>query len=155
MTEDVRDFQAITAAVVVSGYQRPQISAHGDGGAGSQILVKIGNCMLHMQDYRGAVLYHRTWSNSDAPSFSLELPKYRPVPWRRLAPRPTLMVEVRGGSEYGDETKVWMDDQRRLLIRIGQLTWAMYDRHAHDSLALAFKMVRDVADDMLPRKYGY
>lgn len=138
--------QHITATIALAGDTDWTVASHGHGEPGSQITLGVGDILLFLRDRAAADTYTRAWLTGPAAFIARRLPERAALdPKPTAAAAPTLAVHATGR----DIVTAW-PQSGALVLRIGRLTWLVYDQAAYQVQQSAWTTVQQLADIVLP-----
>ena len=141
--------QSITATVRIAGPQQLRLQAHGSGRErGSHLSVASDDLLIYLHDQAAARVYAGAWI--DAWYLASQLPqRLEPTP-PRSEQGPVMLI--RG---YGTETVQHLYDpaRRAVMIRLGGLTWLVYDQAAWQTSTDTWWRLNRIAPDILASSY--
>lgn len=140
--------QHITATVSLVGAEPVSLDAHGTGGAGSLITVTVGSVAVWLHDRRAADCYCHAWLDGVAAEAGMYLPSTNHFDvGQRAATYPVLAVHADGWDRHAS---TYNPTRRELIVTVGYVTWAVFDRVAYDIQTDAWRRVRDLSGLILP-----
>ncbi len=141
--------QHVTATLSLVGRQEVTIDSHDSDGPGSHITVAFAGVILWFYDLPSVQAYRRVWTETAARIYAASLPATRDLavtPVGQFAPT----VGVRAAAGDAPDVQPRGDC---LIVKMGHITWAVYDRAAFDHQVTTWQRVGQLADLILPDRY--
>lgn len=142
--------QHVTATLSLVGRQDVTVDSHGtDAGPGSHITVAFAGVILWLFDRQAVRAYHHVWSKTAARVYAASLPATRDLevtPVGQFAPT----VAVRATAEDHPDVQ---PRGNCLIVKMGHISWAVYDRAAFDHQVATWERLVQLADLVLPEKH--
>lgn len=139
--------QVITATIALAGRQHPTIDTHGTGEPGSMITVIVGTALIRLHDQLAVATYTQAWTTFAARHYGPKLPESRELTAANGA-EPAITVEARGQDQADS-----FPGDGFLVVRIGRLSWAVYDRQAYTEQVETWTTISQLSEIVLPRHY--
>ncbi len=141
--------QHITATIALAGAQQATIATHGTPGPGSYIAVTYAGLMIWLYDQRAVTTYRTPWNEGAARIYAAALPVSRQLAATAAGGySPTIAVRATGA----DRPDIY-PRKSALIVQVGNITWAVYDRAAYDDQVALWRKVDRLAKLVLPRSY--
>lgn len=142
--------QHVTATLSLVGRQNVTVDSHGtNAGPGSHLTVAFAGVILWFYDRPAVQAYRRVWTETAARIYAASLPATRDLqvtPVGQFTPT----VGVRATSGDVPDVQPLRDC---LIVRMGHLSWAVYDRAAFQHQTDTWERVAQLAELVLPEKH--
>lgn len=152
MTEHDNQTQHITATIALAGpgAQNAAITTHGNGGPGSYIAVTYAGLMIWLYDQRAVTTYKSIWNEHANWVYAAALPASRELADPHHGGyAPTVAVRATGL----DRTNIY-PRKDALVVQVGHITWAVYDRAAYDGQVALWTKIDQLAQLILPARFA-
>lgn len=132
------------------GTQEVTIDSHGtDGRPGSHITVAYVGAMIWLYDLRAVRTYSKIWNEGIARIYAEQLPEIRLLTHTETEFPMTIGIRAAAGDEPD-----LIPRHECLIVKIGNVNWAVYDRAAFQHQMATWTRVTQLAEPVLPRVHN-
>lgn len=141
--------QHITVTVALAGSQHVTIDTHATDGPGSHLSVAYASVIIWLHDLRAVNTYGRVWTETAASIYAGRLPQARELNVPAVGGySPTIGIHATGS----DQVDIYPQAQA-VIVKIGHVSWAVYDRDAFDHQVALWHRVAKIARLTLPGRF--